>query len=124
MLNKIKIEKTQQKLLAYIRVTAPYGKGYQKASAKFYECATLHSLAGGESIYIYHDNPEIIPSNKCRTDIGISVLMGAAAPKGIELQILSAGGYVTLRQTITEQDQYASCWNDLNGTTSGIKTNA
>lgn len=102
MNNKMKLETTEQKLLAYIRVTGPYGQGYQEASGKLYEWARLHSLAGGESIYIYHDNPEITPSDKCRTDICIAVPMGTTPPNGIELQTLPAGGYASLRQTITE----------------------
>jgi len=113
MINKITVEKISQKQLAYIRVTGPYGKGYQEASAKLYEWANLHSLATGESIYIYHDNPEVTPSGKCRTDICISVPMETTVPKGIELQTLPAGSYANLRQTITEFDQYASCWSDL-----------
>ncbi|MCP4325286.1 MAG: AraC family transcriptional regulator [Psychromonas sp.] len=113
MKNKMTIEKTDQKLLAYIRVIGPYGEGYHEASAKLYKWATQYSLAGGDSIYIYHDNPEITPSDKCRTDICISVPMGTTPPEGIELQTLPAGDYASLRQTITEQEQYASCWYDL-----------
>lgn len=111
--NKMELTKTTLKNLAYIRVTGPYGKGYQEASSKLYQWARLHSLEQGDSIFIYHDNPEITPNEKCRTDICLSVPNGTKVPEGIELQTLPAGAYASLRDTITEQSQYASCWNDL-----------
>lgn len=121
----MKTESIKQRYLAYIRVTGPYGEGYQEALEKLYRWAHLHSLADGESLMIYHDNPEITPSEKCRTDICISVpedafvsqgtriSQGAGASQGIELQVLPAGPYVYLRKTITDSNQYASSWNHL-----------
>ena len=109
----LKTQEINQKLLAYIRVTGPYGKGYEEPIAKLYQWAETHSLAEGESIFIYHDNPEITPNEKCRTDICIAVPQGTAVPKGIELQVLPAGSYAYIRETITEKSQYALCWDHL-----------
>ena len=115
----MKTESIKQKYLAYIRVTGPYGEGYQDALEKLYRWANMHSLADGESMMIYHDNPEITPSEKCRTDICISVpqgafvSQGAKVSQGIELQVLPAGPYAYVRKKITDSNQYASSWNHL-----------
>jgi AraC family transcriptional regulator len=115
----MKTESIKQKHLAYIRVTGPYGEGYQDALEKLYRWANMHSLADGESIMIYHDNPEITPNDKCRTDICISVpqntciSQGAKVSQGIEFQVLPAGPYAYVRKTITDSHQYAYAWNRL-----------
>lgn len=112
-MNAIKTERVEEKLLAYIRVTGPYGKNYEGAQQKLYQWAGAHALAEGDSIYIYHDNPEITPDEKCRTDICIAVPVGTNVPKGIELQTLPAGSYAYFRETITENSQYGKCWDQL-----------
>ncbi|MGF1725485.1 AraC family transcriptional regulator [Photobacterium nomapromontoriensis] len=109
--------------LAYIRVTGPYGKGYEAASGRLYQWAGMKGLAGNTCIFIYHDSPEITPDDKCRTDICLMVPEGTDVPSGIELQDFSGGQYAVIRQTITDFSQYPKAWDNLMGevTASGVE---
>lgn len=55
--------------LAFVRVTGEYGKNYEPATQKLYQWASPRGLADNTCIFIYHDNPEITPAEKCRTDV-------------------------------------------------------
>lgn len=111
--NSMKTEKISEKLLAYVRVTGAYGENYEQASGKLYQWAVPKGLAAGESIFIYHDNPQITPEEKCRTDICIAVPQGTTVPEGIELKTLAAGLYTYIRKTVTEKKQYGLYWDQL-----------
>ncbi|MGD8233557.1 AraC family transcriptional regulator [Vibrio sp. TRT 1302] len=99
--------------LAYVRVTGPYGEGYQEATERLYQWAGMKGLAGNTCIFIYHDNPEITPNDKCRTDICLMVPEDTEVPQNIELQDFPGGQYAVMRQKITEQSQYSKAWDDL-----------
>lgn len=99
--------------LAYIRVNGPYGVGYEETADRLYQWADMKGLAGNHCIFIYHDNPEITPSEKCRTDICLMVPEDTEAPSGIELKDFPGGQYAVMRQRITESSQYAQAWDDL-----------
>lgn len=100
--------KTQQfepSKLAYVRVTGPYGQGYEEPSGRLYQWAEMKGLTGNSCIFIYHDNPEITPNDKCRTDICLMVSDDTEVPNGIELKDFPGGQYAVMRQTITEPSQ-------------------
>lgn len=59
--------------LAYVRVTGPYGEGYDAVCNRLHQWAATRGLEQGEWIFIYHDNPEVTPPAQCRTDIGVTV---------------------------------------------------
>lgn len=101
--------------LAYVRVTGPYGEGYAEASGRLYQWAGMKGLSDNTCIFIYHDNPEVTPNDKCRTDICLMVPAETQVPNGIELQDFPGGQYAVMRQTITEHIQYAKAWDDLMG---------
>ncbi|MGR5134087.1 AraC family transcriptional regulator [Vibrio alfacsensis] len=109
--------------LAYIRVTGPYGEGYDEPAGRLYQWAGMKGLAGNTCIFIYHDNPEITPSEKCRTDICLMGPEDTEVPNGIEIKDFSGGQYAVMRQHITEHNQYAKAWDDLmnNVIASGIE---
>ncbi len=109
----MKTEHFEEKNLAYIRVTGPYGEGYDVASERLYGWAGSMGLAEGESIFIYHDNPELTPADKCRTDVCLAIPAGVTPPAGIELQTLPAGSYANLRKLVTDKSQYALYWQQL-----------
>ncbi|MDO6765250.1 GyrI-like domain-containing protein [Agarivorans sp. 1_MG-2023] len=109
----MKTEHFDQKTLAYVRVTGPYGEGYDVATEKLYGWAGPLGLAKGESIFIYHDNPELTPADKCRTDVCLAVPSDVNPPAGIELQTLPSGQYASIRKTVTENSQYALFWQQL-----------
>lgn len=109
----MKTQHFEPRNIAYIRVTGAYGEDYQAASDKLYAWAGPLGLAEGECIFIYHDNPEITPAEKCRTDICITVPKGTPIPAGIETTLLPAGKYATMREQITDKRQYPLNWQKL-----------
>lgn len=98
--------------LAYIRVTGPYGENYEPAVGKLYQWAGAAGVADATCIFIYHDNPELTPLEKCRTDICLMVPENVKISGDIELQAFAGGEYATTRKTITDKQQYGSAWND------------
>ncbi|MHC6800635.1 AraC family transcriptional regulator [Vibrio antiquarius] len=111
--NNMETQNFDKAKLAYIRVNGPYGKGYEEPSGRLYQWAGIKGLAGNTCIFIYHDNPEITPDEKCRTDICLMVPEDTEVPKGIELQDFPGGQYAVMRQQITEFSQYPKAWDDL-----------
>ena len=109
----MEIQKFEATKLAYIRVTGPYGEGYQEPSSRLYQWAGLKGLAENTCIFIFHDNPEITPNDKCRTDICLMVPEDTEVPRNIELQDFPGGDYAVMRQKITEPTQYSKAWDDL-----------
>ncbi|MGF1820091.1 AraC family transcriptional regulator [Vibrio alginolyticus] len=99
--------------LAYIRLNGPYGQGYEEPSGRLYQWAGMKGLAGNTCIFIYHDNLEITPDEKCRTDICLMVPEDTEVPKGIELQDFPGGQYAVMRQHITDPSQYSKAWDDV-----------
>ncbi|MEZ8141021.1 AraC family transcriptional regulator [Enterovibrio norvegicus FF-162] len=102
-----------QATLAYVRVTGPYGHGYEAASGRLYQWAGAKGLAGSTCIFIYHDNPEITPAEKCRTDICLMVPSDTEVAAGIELQDFPGGHYGVMRKTITDFSQYPTAWDEI-----------
>lgn len=109
----MKTELLNARHLAYIRVTGPYGENYEPASGKLYQWAGANGLQNGQCLFIYHDNPEVTPADKCRTDICLTVPEGTEVGNGIELMGLPGGSYATIRETVTEKSQYAQFWQEL-----------
>ncbi|MCM5507966.1 GyrI-like domain-containing protein [Vibrio sp. SCSIO 43169] len=109
----MEIQKFEATKLAYIRVTGPYGEGYQEPSSRLYQWAGMKGLAENTCIFIFHDNPEITPNDKCRTDICLMVPEDTEVPGNIELQDFPGGDYAVMRQKITEPNQYSEAWDDL-----------
>ncbi|MGF1698501.1 AraC family transcriptional regulator [Vibrio lamellibrachiae] len=99
--------------LAYVRVNGPYGENYDPAIGKLYGWAGPNGFAQNGSIFIYHDNPEITPDEKCRTDICLFVDEDTVPTNGIEAKPFSGGKYGVIRKTITDKSQYASTWDLL-----------
>ncbi|WP_323907921.1 AraC family transcriptional regulator [Aeromonas caviae] len=98
--------------LAYIRVTGPYGEGYDAVCHRLHQWAAPRGLEGGEWIFIYHDNPEVTPPAQCRTDIGISVPVGTLGAGEVEIQLIPAGRYAQSRYLITDRSQYGERWQE------------
>lgn len=109
----MEIQNFEATKLAYIRVNGPYGEGYEEPAGRLYQWAGINGLAGNTCIFIYHDNPEITPSDKCRTDICLMVPDDTTVPLGIELQDFPGGRYAVMRQQITDNSQYSIAWDDL-----------
>ena len=98
--------------LAYIRVTGPYGEGYDAVCHRLHQWAAPRGLEGGEWIFIYHDNPEVTPPAQCRTDIGITVPPQTRGEGEVETQLIPAGRYAQSRYLITDRSQYGPRWQE------------
>lgn len=98
--------------LAYVRVTGPYGEGYDAVCHRLHQWAAPRGLEGGEWIFIYHDNPEVTPPAQCRTDIGISVPVGTQGSGEVEIQHIPSGRYAQSRYLITDRSQYGERWQE------------
>ncbi|MDO6496938.1 AraC family transcriptional regulator [Photobacterium sanguinicancri] len=98
--------------LAYVRVTGSYGENYEQAIGKLYQWAGSEGVADATCIFIYHDNPELTPVDKCRTDICLMVSDSVKISGDIELQSFAGGEYATSRTSITNKQQYEPVWND------------
>ena len=101
--------------LAYVRVTGPYGEGYDAVCHRLHQWAAPRGLEGGEWIFIYHDNPEVTPPAQCRTDIGISVPVGTQGSGEVEIQHIPAGRYAQSRYLITDRSPSGERWQEHSG---------
>ncbi|MDG3088452.1 AraC family transcriptional regulator [Vibrio hannami] len=113
-LRRITMEKTvfEKCTLAYVRVTGPYGENYEPAVEKLYQWAAAEGVADSTYIFVYHDNPEVTPADKCRTDICLMLNREVKASGDIELKEFEGGEYGTMRKTITDKSQYGPAWNE------------
>lgn len=59
--------------VAYIRVTRAYRGGVREAAARLAEWAEQRGLADGQWLGYQWDDPEIVPPDKCRYDVGVEV---------------------------------------------------
>ena len=110
--NNMKTVEMDARTLAYIRVTGPYGEGYDVVCGRLHQWAAARGLEGGEWIFIYHDNPEVTPPAQCRTDIGITVPPQTRGEGEVETQLIPAGRYAQSRYLITDRSQYGVLWQE------------
>lgn len=110
--NTMKTIEMDARTLAYIRVTGPYGEGYDPVCGQLHQWASARGLAQGEWIFIYHDNPEVTPPAQCRTDIGVTVPAGTVGAGEVEIQLIPAGRYAESRYLITDRSQYGPRWQE------------
>nr|WP_249217817.1 helix-turn-helix domain-containing protein [Aeromonas salmonicida] len=110
--NTMKTIEMDARTLAYIRVTGPYGEGYDPVCGQLHQWASTRGLAQGEWIFIYHDNPEVTPPAQCRTDIGVTVPAGTVGAGEVEIQLIPAGRYAESRYLITDRSQYGPRWQE------------
>ena len=113
--NTMNIEQFKPSALAYIRITGPYGQGFEEATHKLYQWAGANGLTQPTCMFIYHDNPEITPADKCRTDICLVVPEGTKPSSGVEVTTFTGGSYAVVREHITDISQYATVWEALMG---------
>ncbi|UCP15179.1 helix-turn-helix domain-containing protein [Aeromonas media] len=110
--NTMKTIEMDARTLAYVRVTGPYGEGYDAVCNHLHQWAATRGLEQGEWIFIYHDNPEVTPPTQCRTDIGITVPVGTQGAGEVETQLIPAGRYAQSRYLITDRNQYGPRWQE------------
>ena len=110
--NTMKTIEMDARTLAYVRVTGPYGEGYDAVCNRLHQWAAARGLEQGEWIFIYHDNPEVTPPTQCRTDIGVTVPVGTLGTGEVVTQLIPAGRYAQSRYLITDRNQYGPRWQE------------
>lgn len=99
--------------VAYVRKMGPYGQEVcEQAFAELMQWAgPAGHLTSGQMLSIYWDNPEVTPSDKCRTDACVSVAKNTKTRGQIGLQTISGGPYVVCRFAITGED-FHQAWEE------------
>lgn len=59
--------------VAYIRVMRPYGGGVAQAADRLVAWAKQHGLEGGQWLGYQWEDPEIVPLEHCRYDVGLEI---------------------------------------------------
>jgi AraC family transcriptional regulator len=78
---KVRLRALPPRTVAYIRVPNAYaGNGVVDAIGRLTKWAEARGLADGQWLGYMWDDPEIVPPEKCRYDVGLEV--SAMAPKG------------------------------------------
>ncbi len=71
---KVKMRDIPERRVAYLRVHRPYkGDGVVRATEKLVDWARTRGLEGGQWLGYQWEDPEIVPLEKCRYDVGIEV---------------------------------------------------
>ena len=102
-----------QRLVIYKRLIGEYGTDVQAAFAQLHQFVTVRQLRTAEPIYIIWDNPEITPVDKCRTDIGITLIEDIKEIAPYNTQIIPAGRYAYIRSVIKHNNEYEVVWEKL-----------
>lgn len=72
--------------VAYIRVHCPYeGDHVPQAAARLLTWAEARGLAGGQWLGYQWEDPEIVPLDKCRYDVGVEVPVGTCGEGEVSL---------------------------------------
>ena len=61
------------RFVAYVRVHNPYAGGVAEAAGRLVAWAETHELANGQWLGCSWDDPEIVPMDKCRYDVGVEI---------------------------------------------------
>lgn len=71
---EVTVRQLPERHVAYMRVHRPYeGDGVVQAASRLIEWAQARGLADGQWLGYQWDDPEIVPLEKCRHDIGVEV---------------------------------------------------
>jgi AraC family transcriptional regulator len=77
--------------IAYIRVHRPYERtGVVDAARRLLEWAEARGLADGQWLGYQWEDPDIVPLEKCRYDVGVEVPAGVGADDGVSICELPA----------------------------------
>ncbi|WP_088285764.1 GyrI-like domain-containing protein [Kineosporia sp. A_224] len=99
--------------VAYIRVVAPYAGGVAEAAAGLVGWARARGLDGGQWLGYQWDDPETVPLDRCRYDVGLEVPddLGPAAASGPDDPVV--GFTVFPPTTVAEVDVSGTAADEL-----------
>ena len=93
----VQLRDLQARRVAYLRVFRPYEPGRaREATARLVRWARERALVGGQWLGYQWDDPEIVPLDRCRYDVGVEVPEGvprlragpSAGLRGVERRAL------------------------------------
>ena len=85
---EVNIRSLPARHVAYIRVLKPFEHGsVPAAAARLVEWATGVGLTGGQWLGYMWEDPDIVPLDKCRYDVGVEVPEGTSVPGDLGLQV-------------------------------------
>ena len=81
---KVRLRDLPARRVAYVRVFRPYeGDRVARAAARLVAWARARGLAGGQWLGYQWDDPEIVPLELCRYDVGVEVPEAATTGDGV-----------------------------------------
>jgi len=88
----VKIEKTKPMTIAYVEHVGEYGKlPFEEDMRTLYGWAKAKKVRPGlQALGIYHDNPEMTPPERCRSEVAIPIYSRAPPEGGIKVRKLPA----------------------------------
>ena len=99
--------------LAYVRATGPFAEVLGPACNQLYAWAGKHGYVQNPCLFLYLDDPNSTPAEKCRTDVSLLVPADAEIEEGIEKQPFVGGKYAFIRKVIKDKSEYAVAWQQL-----------
>ena len=96
----VTVRQLPERYVAYMRVHRPYeGDGVVQAAARMIEWAEARGLADGQWLGYQWDDPEIVPLEKCRYDMGVEVpaAVDVASDVGITTFAASAAAEIDIK---------------------------
>ena len=109
----MKSEVIAEKKLAYVSVTGPYGENYGSALDHLYQWAIERGIQNTQCLFIYHDDPDFVPPEQCRTDLCLTVPMETTSGGDVQVQLLPAGKYWVIRKIVRSKSEYKDFWISL-----------
>lgn len=112
----------EQELIG-LRITGAYNNKegqVEEAVQSLYELAELNGIErkAVQVLFLYQDNPQLTPANRCRMDICIKLKTNEPssklqAPSPFKTLMLNANQYAVYRAKISDGSEYAQAWHKL-----------
>lgn len=85
----VRVRALPPRRVAYLRVLSPYGGGVVEANERLIAWARARGLEGGQWLGYQWEDPEIVPLDKCRYDVGVEIPADVAIEPGGEVSMTS-----------------------------------
>ncbi|HEX3473436.1 MAG TPA: AraC family transcriptional regulator [Kofleriaceae bacterium] len=86
----VQLRELPARRIAYLRVLQPYSGGVPAAAARLVAWARERGLAGGQWLGTQWDDPEIVPLERCRYDVGLELPGAAAVDADVNVAVFPA----------------------------------
>lgn len=86
----VQLRELPARRVGYVRVLQPYSGGVPAAAARLVAWARERGLAGGQWLGYQWDDPEIVPLERCRYDVGVELPGAAAVDADVNVAVFPA----------------------------------